>query len=90
MRWEELKKKVVEYVEALPADEFNQIRCNAQAEGKTVQQWLDNCDIRLVSNLREHARLAFPKSMRRGRLWADINEKGWYVTAQDPRRWSRA
>jgi hypothetical protein len=90
MRWEELKKRITIHVDALPADEFNQLRCNAQSESKTVEQWLDNCDIRLVANLREHARPAFPKTMRRGTLWCDIDDKGWFVTTKDPRRWSRA
>lgn len=90
MKWETLKKKVAEYVEALPPEQFNQIRCNAQGEGRTVQKYLDDLDIRLVAGLREHARDAFPKGMRRGKLWADKDDKGhWRVTTEDPRNWSR-
>lgn len=88
MKWEDLKKAVVKYVDELPADEFNQIRCNAQGDGKTVAQYMDGIDVRRVAGVREHARPAFPKYLRRGSLWVDKDNQGnWTVTDRDPRRW---
>jgi len=89
MQWEKLKEAVAEYVDALPATEFNQIRCNAQGANQTVTEYLATVDIRTVSNLREHARPAFPKTLRRGTLWADCRDYGWVVDTKDPRKWSR-
>lgn len=77
MRWETLKRRVAAYVDALPADEFNQIRANAGQ--RPVAEYVGSLDVRLVAGLREHARPAFPKALRHGPLVADINDRGHWV-----------
>lgn len=85
MLWSTLKRRIAAYVKSLPIEEFNQIEYNAHCASQTVEQYLDDCDIRNVPALRNHARPAFPRDLRTcDMLYAGHNARGEWKVENKP------
>lgn len=85
MLWSTLKRRIAEHVRSIPVEQFNQINYNAHCAGQTLEQYLDECDIRQVAHLREHARPAFPRELRTcDMLYAGMNDRGQWKVENKP------